>query len=555
MKSRGKVISFIMALLCMVPLIAGLAGFGNEASAAGDTVNVTLHKKKMDQFPTAMKNPGEVTDAFDHFQPLEGVTFTPYDVTTAFYAALDEELAKGTDYDDAVKLVVKDFALDPSATPAATGKATDSDGKVEFKDLAKRTAGGIYKVYFFKEDVPADYEEYEGYPTLLVLPAMKADGTTPIEDIHLYPKNKLKNEENPKKELLDDEGNPLTVPADGYYVYDIGKVVSYKASFTFPSQIGEILHDVGTAGVDQTRYSKFELKDEVSVEGMKFEGISEIWIGGVKLDTAARAALEAKMPITPVNAGPTGPYTGKKAGFTMAAKLNNEKSDGDAAKFGESVATAEFLKKYAGQKIELVYGVSFTNETAVDVKVENDFLVNMEHDGGQADNRENDQTVPGISTGGMKFLKYEEGDKAQGLQGAEFAILKKDGSDEYYLTQDADKKPAWTKIDASNPISQADKFVSAEDGSFKVEGLAKGTYYLRETKAPHGFQLLTEDKEFEVKAGSYTTTALRYDVANVTEGGFLPSTGGMGIVAFLLVGLSLMSVAYFRYRKVQHAAE
>ncbi|MDU6525072.1 MAG: fimbrial assembly protein, partial [Enterococcus sp.] len=61
MKSRGKVISFIMALLCMVPLIAGLAGFGNEASAAGDTVNVTLHKKKMDQFPTAMKNPGEVT--------------------------------------------------------------------------------------------------------------------------------------------------------------------------------------------------------------------------------------------------------------------------------------------------------------------------------------------------------------------------------------------------------------------------------------------------------------------------------------------------------------
>ena len=43
-------------------------------------------------------------------------------------------------------------------------------------------------------------------------------------------------------------------------------------------------------------------------------------------------------------------------------------------------------------------------------------------------------------------------------------------------------------------------------------------------------------------------------VSNVSRGSFLPSTGGAGIIVFLVIGLSLMGIAVVRYRKTQHTA-
>ncbi|MFR4751311.1 MAG: hypothetical protein ACLT90_04680 [Enterococcus raffinosus] len=47
MKARGKLVSLLMALVCLLPLGAGLLGFGDSASAATpQDVKVTLHKEK-----------------------------------------------------------------------------------------------------------------------------------------------------------------------------------------------------------------------------------------------------------------------------------------------------------------------------------------------------------------------------------------------------------------------------------------------------------------------------------------------------------------------------
>ncbi|MCQ4674234.1 MULTISPECIES: LPXTG cell wall anchor domain-containing protein [Enterococcus] len=40
-------------------------------------------------------------------------------------------------------------------------------------------------------------------------------------------------------------------------------------------------------------------------------------------------------------------------------------------------------------------------------------------------------------------------------------------------------------------------------------------------------------------------------IPNVSQGGFLPSTGGQGIIAFLVIGLGLMLFAIIKYRKVR----
>ena len=108
MKARGKVISLVTAILCLVPMFVGALGFGDQASAAIETINVTLHKRKMDDFPIGgIQNDGkEMADEFDKYEPLEGVTFSAYDITDDFYTALDKEL-KGDEDPTAYKAVVK----------------------------------------------------------------------------------------------------------------------------------------------------------------------------------------------------------------------------------------------------------------------------------------------------------------------------------------------------------------------------------------------------------------------------------------------------------------
>lgn len=254
MKHKVKWTGLLTAIICLVPLLTGVFGLSENAKAAGETVSVTLHKKKMDEFPnTAIANTGKEMNEFDHYQGLPGVTFTAWDVTEDFYSKLG---LTGSETDAVAKTkteaLMQTFVLDKGNATNVASDVTDANGNVTFPTLEKRTAGGIYKVYYFEETLPAGYTTYSN-PIILVLPAM--DGANELSTIHLYPKNKIDDKEKPEKILVDEAGKALEgVPAgETFYTFEVGKRINYKASFTFPSQIGEILTE---AGVEQTRYNK-----------------------------------------------------------------------------------------------------------------------------------------------------------------------------------------------------------------------------------------------------------------------------------------------------------
>lgn len=528
MKNKGKMLSLVMALLFMAPLITGLFGFGSDAYAV-DSVDVTLHKKKMDEFPTnSLENTGKEMTEFDRYEGLSGITFTAWDITEDFYTALNKALTGNetdAEYKTKAKEVMDAFKLSAAPNAVDVGeRTTGPTGEANFANLPAKNADGSYKVYFFEEH-EATGVEIGQYKLILMLPLK--DGDTELSTIHLYPKNKVDGED-PKKELVDEKGEPLPAPnpPDGYD-FEIGQQIHYRASFVIPSQIGELDNGV-------PRYSKLEFKDAVTETGVKFEGIDRILVNGTQVNSADFLATHGTY--TPQNE--IDPWAGY-AGFNLAMNLTG----------AAGPATAKYLSQYAGQTIEFFYTVSFTEETPVDKDINNKFTVTMGHDGEQDESKTN-PPIPPIKTGGKKFFKYF-GKPEEALAGAEFVVIKRVGETDYYLTAGSDTM-TWTAVAANESYDNATKYTSGEDGKFEVTGLEYGTYYLRETKAPNGYQKLPTDEAFEVSNGSYTSAEQK--VENTTKGGILPSTGGMGIIAFIVIGLGLMTAAIVRYRRVQFEA-
>lgn len=132
------------------------------------------------------------------------------------------------------------------------------------------------------------------------------------------------------------------------------------------------------------------------------------------------------------------------------------------------------------------------------------------------------------------------------LAGAKFVLYKMDGNNKAYykfVAANAETgdpaKVEWVAKDA------ADVEVSNANGELEFTGLKAGTYYLEETEAPEGYNLLAEAVSVEVKNDDETNTYLvnaSVDVEN-NSGMELPSTGGIGTTIFYAVGGALMAGA------------
>lgn len=113
----------------------------------------------------------------------------------------------------------------------------------------------------------------------------------------------------------------------------------------------------------------------------------------------------------------------------------------------------------------------------------------------------------------------------------------------YGLKHDEDKKPLagaeftlYSDKECKNKIFSA---TSDKDGKFSFVGLRDGTYYLKETKTPSGYQANNNVLTASVKMKDNKTTSI--DVVNIKEKKkeTLPVTGGAGIIGISLVGLAI----------------
>ena len=146
----------------------------------------------------------------------------------------------------------------------------------------------------------------------------------------------------------------------------------------------------------------------------------------------------------------------------------------------------------------------------------------------------------------------------------EFDLLKVDGSDKKLLNgaefklYDAENGDSFIKVvpvAGGYRVANGDETGAVDtikvDGKVHISGLDKTTYWLEETKAPDGYNKLTERKPVNLTNGSNNTT-LTSDTWSEADhgvavennaGAILPGTGGMGTTLFYVIGGGLMVAA------------
>lgn len=144
-------------------------------------------------------------------------------------------------------------------------------------------------------------------------------------------------------------------------------------------------------------------------------------------------------------------------------------------------------------------------------------------------------------TFGIPVFKYTKNDQA--LAGAEF-MLSTDPN-----CTDESKTLKFTLNNVTNKYRFAAHdgnatLTSLDNGRIDIEGLKAGTYYLKETKAPDGYNLLKTIQKIEIgEDGSIklNNNAITDDVKVKNNSGIeLPSTGGMGTTLIYLAGIVLV---------------
>lgn len=230
---------------------------------------------------------------------------------------------------------------------------------------------------------------------------------------------------------------------------------------------------------------------------------------------------------------------------TLPAGLTYDSTAGVTVKVGDTAWTdTDYTVSYANQKLTitlsntklttLIQNTSITitykatlNENAVIAGTGNTNAAKLTYGTYTTEN-----ATATVYTYSFDLVKTDSDNKI--ITGAQFKLYNaQTGGNQIYVVKNTD---------GSYSVTKTANEVVIEAGNVKIKGLANGTYWLEETKAPEGYNALTARQSFEIKNANLdaivTTDTWTSDGVHVINqtGSVLPSTGGVGTTIFYALG-------------------
>lgn len=511
---KSRVVSLALAVM----MIAGLTAALPSAVQAESILK-----------PTPTTGSLTIQKTGEDAKPLQGAEFTIYKVigiapqadgkppvyTTeqAYQTILQSVEPDALGNYNAEELDALALKLAEASTAGGTPQTTNESGVATFNDLAL----GYYLV--MESAAPAGY--VAGKPFLVAIPstnnyndkendpdAPSKPGETWVYDVTVKPKNSKVNVE---KDLgIVDEGTGQK--HDG--TAKVGDYVPFVVTTTIPNY------------TDDYTNPTFKIYDYADA--------------GLQIMNDTEHPVEVKVKDAEVL--PTGAPGNNDSTYTLTVSPNEAEDQEDLL----IVFDPAYIQAHRGEAVKVTYWAQITEDVK---KVELNNKVELEYDhkpGDTVTKEERPRDEEKVYSFQIKVEKFTNSGTLMPLKEAEFEIYK-----------DAALK--------THPTGFEGTYTSDDTGKLDFKGLEEGIYYLKETKSPAGYTLLTSPIKVEItlnKDGQNKVTgfAIKVNDQPVAESdtiyttrlekatgavivavenykGFsLPATGGMGILLFLLIG-------------------